>query len=93
MVWVEGYLRKDGTYVQGHWRKQSIVRRTESNQTNSKQIRAELLIKSYNARQVLSTAPSTSIGGKVSVRGYYRKDGTYVRPYTRSYPKKSYRFS
>ncbi|QPW61989.1 Ig-like domain-containing protein [Clostridium botulinum] len=24
--------------------------------------------------------------GNVSVRGYYRKDGTYVRPHTRSYP-------
>jgi hypothetical protein len=24
--------------------------------------------------------------GRVSVRGYTRKDGTYVRPHTRSYP-------
>lgn len=27
---------------------------------------------------------SGSSGGTVSVRGYYRKDGTYVRPHTRS---------
>ncbi len=26
---------------------------------------------------------------QVSVRGYYRKNGTYVEPYTRSYPKKN----
>jgi hypothetical protein len=32
-------------------------------------------------------APSTS-GGEVQVRGYYRKDGTYVRPYTRSRPRR-----
>lgn len=31
------------------------------------------------------TAPPTS-SGDVQVRGYYRKDGTYVRPHTRSRP-------
>lgn len=31
-----------------------------------------------------------STGGTVNVRGYYRKDGTYVRPHTRSAPKKRY---
>lgn len=31
-----------------------------------------------------SASPST--GGSVHVRGYYRKDGTYVRPHTRSRP-------
>lgn len=29
-------------------------------------------------------------GGRVSVRGYYRSNGTYVRPYTRSAPTGSY---
>ena len=33
-----------------------------------------------------SPAPSTSTGGEVHVKGYYRKDGTYVRPHTRSAP-------
>jgi hypothetical protein len=27
-------------------------------------------------------------GGRVAVRGYTRKDGTYVRPHTRSAPKR-----
>lgn len=27
-------------------------------------------------------------GGQVQVRGYYRKDGTYVRPHTRSAPRR-----
>lgn len=31
---------------------------------------------------------STSGTGTIYVRGYYRKDGTYVRPYTRSSRKK-----
>lgn len=33
---------------------------------------------------------SYSSGGTVSVRGYTRKDGTYVRPHTRSAPSSSY---
>ena len=32
------------------------------------------------------SAPSSS--GRVHVKGYYRKDGTYVRPHTRRYPKR-----
>lgn len=32
------------------------------------------------------TGPSGGDGGSVYVRGYYRKDGTYVHAYTRSYP-------
>lgn len=36
--------------------------------------------------------PSTIRGssGTVHVKGYYRKDGTYVRPHTRSAPRKRY---
>ncbi len=35
-----------------------------------------------------SAAASGSSGGRVQVKGYYRKDGTYVKPHTRSKPKK-----
>jgi endonuclease YncB( thermonuclease family) len=31
---------------------------------------------------------SSGSSGRVSVRGYYRKDGTYVRPHTRSAPRR-----
>ncbi|MCP1299517.1 hypothetical protein NK356_10085 [Chryseobacterium sp. S0630] len=31
---------------------------------------------------------NTSSGGSVSVKGYYRKNGTYVRPHTRSAPSR-----
>jgi hypothetical protein len=37
-----------------------------------------------NARP--SVSDSSNTGGRVYVRGYYRKDGTYVHSYTRSYP-------
>ncbi|ROI05044.1 MULTISPECIES: hypothetical protein [unclassified Chryseobacterium] len=32
--------------------------------------------------------PSTSSGGTVHVKGYTRKDGTYVSPHTRSSPRR-----
>lgn len=32
--------------------------------------------------------PSSSSGGTVQVKGYYRKNGTYVRPHTRSTPRR-----
>ncbi len=31
---------------------------------------------------------SSSSGGSVNVKGYYRKNGTYVKPHTRSSPKR-----
>ncbi|MDO5665356.1 MAG: hypothetical protein Q4G63_08885 [Bacteroidia bacterium] len=34
-----------------------------------------------------SYSTGASVGGSVNVKGYYRKDGTYVRPHTRSSPK------
>lgn len=37
--------------------------------------------------QVPSASPPT-FGDRVPVKGYYRKDGTYVRPHTRSRPRK-----
>ncbi|MEE1946351.1 hypothetical protein VRU48_14595 [Pedobacter sp. KR3-3] len=35
-----------------------------------------------------STQKETYSGGDVSVKGYYRKNGTYVRPHTRSAPSR-----
>ena len=32
--------------------------------------------------------PSSTSGGTVQVKGYYRKNGTYVRPHTRSSPRR-----
>lgn len=49
---------------------------------------------SYNTNSSSSNSNSSSSsnytpsGGTVQVKGYYRKDGTYVRPHTRSAPKR-----
>ena len=45
------------------------------------------LTESLNTKS--SYSPSYSTGtGRVQVKGYYRKDGTYVRPHTRKAPTK-----
>lgn len=41
---------------------------------------------SYNSSS--SSSDSYKPSGVVHVKGYYRKDGTYVRPHTRSYPRR-----
>jgi hypothetical protein len=38
-------------------------------------------------RGVVTQPPIPYLGGRVHVRGYYRKDGTYVRPHTRRRPR------
>ena len=43
---------------------------------------------SSNNSSSSSYRPSTNSGGSVEVKGYYRKDGTYVRPHTRSAPRR-----
>ena len=43
---------------------------------------------STNSSSSSSYRPSTGSGGPVHVNGYYRKDGTYVRPHTRSAPRR-----
>lgn len=40
-----------------------------------------------NIKDSTTTYPSNNSGGRVQVKGYYRKNGTYVKPYTRSAPR------
>lgn len=71
--WVEGYYRKDGTWVSGYWRAKPS--RSLSSPTPA-------------SRSPTWKSPASSSGasaaGMVPVRGYFRKDGTYVRPHVRS---------
>jgi hypothetical protein len=46
--------------------------------------------KNNNSYKSSTPYKSTYSGGTVHVKGYYRKDGTYVRPHTRSAQKKRY---
>jgi hypothetical protein len=42
----------------------------------------------YGRSSESSASPSGSRGGTDHVRGYYRKNGTYVQPYTRGSPRR-----
>lgn len=87
-VFVSGYYRKDGMYVRSHYR--SLPR-------GSTAIRGPPLV-SDNLRFQPNVAENDSYYGEISVntgrpktvhvRGYYRKDGTYVRGHYRSKPRR-----
>ncbi|MCT3704275.1 hypothetical protein HZQ89_17910 [Elizabethkingia anophelis] len=42
----------------------------------------------YSSDSYYTPSSSSSSGGSVHVRGYYRKDGTYVSPHTRRSPRR-----
>lgn len=73
--WVNGYFRNDGTWVRGHYRKSS----------NTDTLVSRDYTPTSNASP--STSPSYTRGsnnhGSVHVKGYFKKNGTYVRPHTR----------
>lgn len=48
-------------------------------------VRIRLAARASRPRPAATSTPSTG-SGSVHVRGHYRKDGTYVRPHTRSRP-------
>lgn len=67
-TWVNGYYRKNGTYVKGHWRKSYYNNFSWGDITQTKK---KTKVKSHYREGTW-------------VNGYYRKDGTYVRGYYRS---------
>lgn len=79
---VSGYYTTDGTYVPSHQRCElSSFRSYLATSTQT----------AYGGTNASSGnyAPCVTSGcGPISVRGYTRKDGTYVRPHTRSSSKR-----
>jgi hypothetical protein len=71
----------------------SCSSRKRANETYSRKDPATTIQHSYGgnnskkSKSYSSTAKSTS-GKTVQVKGYYRKNGTYVKPHTRSAPKR-----
>ena len=71
--WVDGYIRSDGIYVPGHFRKKSEKKSDAS-------VSSSAISKSTSWKY---DGYSTSSSGSTYVNGYYRKDGTYVKPHYR----------
>jgi len=91
-VFVSGYYRKDGTYVRSHYRSPPGSNAPSTNSTTAN------INKSLESTNNNTTVPRVAENGSyygepskltgrpktVHVRGYYRKDGTYVRGHYRS---------
>lgn len=78
MIWVNGYYRSDGTYVEGHYRT------TPDNSTYNnyggeynKPSRSTTTYDDYNSSNTNSSSD------QVWVNGYYRSDGTWVQGHYR----------
>ncbi|HTK30699.1 MAG TPA: hypothetical protein VL332_01955 [Candidatus Saccharimonadaceae bacterium] len=78
-VYVHGYMRKDGTYVQPHMR--SVP---DGNFNNNWSTQGN--VNPYTGQPGSKTTPPHSYGQDVYVRGYTRSDGAYVPAHYRSAP-------
>ncbi len=82
-VYVAGYFRKDGTYVQSHYR---ALPSASGNFLRGPPASFKPFVAengSYYGEPNQYGVPKT-----VHVKGYYRKDGTYVRGHYRSRPRR-----
>ena len=68
------------------WRKRRSPGDRASSESNSSTGSGFRTFSSGNSQPYPSSISSGS--GRVQVRGYYRKNGTYVSPHTRSYPRR-----
>jgi hypothetical protein len=81
-VFVNGYSRKDGTYVKSHYR--SLPNPTVAPQVDTPRLVPFVAENgSYYGQPNQYGVPKT-----VPVQGYFRKDGTYVRGHYRSAPRR-----
>lgn len=98
---VSGYFRKDGTYVHSYYRNRSSSTKSNSLTYDedfnsydyffkinsqllqtSKNIQNRKTVNLYKGNKVVG---NKNISSLVYVHGYYRKDGTYVRPHYRTH--------
>lgn len=92
-TWVNGYTRKDGTHVSGYWRgcgsssggsssSTSSSSSTTSTTTQGQYYGVSSIVNLYHGTNFAGTADTSKL---VYVKGYYRQDGTYVRPHYRTH--------
>lgn len=99
-TYVSGYYRKDGTYVRGHWRNYSGSSSSHSNsktyssfwdendddEEDYKIYEPDLRYRTVSLYKGENYVGSEYTNKLVFVQGYYREDGTYVRPHWRTNP-------
>ncbi|MCM3722956.1 hypothetical protein [Solibacillus isronensis] len=97
-TYVKGYYRKDGTYVKSHYRNSGGS--SSSSSSSSSSYNSNYYFNNNNSTSKYSTKNIVNlykghnligyeqINELVYVKGYYRKDGTYVRPHFKTSPNK-----
>lgn len=91
VVFVNGYLRKDGTYVASHYRSLPSASGNGYSSLYRSASTPPLTFRPYVAENGSYYGEISDLTGRpktVHVRGYYRKDGTYVQGYYRSSPRR-----
>ena len=78
--WVNGYYRSNGTYVQPYYRSDYGSLGGSSGPKTMPYLGGYSSSRDYVYRNPYAAQPS------VSVHGYFRSDGTYVRPHVRTAP-------
>jgi hypothetical protein len=81
-VWLKPYSKLDGTFVEGHWRKKTDGELRGKKPKKEKL--APVVTTHYEEPSYSYSGGNEGGGGSVHVKGYTRKDGTYVAPHTRS---------
>jgi len=83
-VFVNGYYRKDGTYVRSHYRSPPLG----SSGSRAPPTNTPVNDVAENGSYYGEISETTERPKTVHVGGYYRKNGTYVRGHYRSRPRK-----
>lgn len=78
------YINKDSTYAFKKYRSELA----DGQDSYSASVQADNQSGSVkrDSKSTRTTSPPSSSGGPVHVKGYYRSNGTYVQPHTRSSP-------
>ncbi len=80
--------------VKGHYKYQKVKYKDFVGWINTSNLiypKTKLYLSKETKSKTTTSTRNTNSSGRVQVKGYYRKDGTYVRPHSRSRSKTSYK--
>ena len=83
MIRINGYYRKDGKWISGYWRPKSTLSPSTISTYSKPFYKKTSYRKRFYNKPSKSPGSSKSYSRKLRVKGYYRKDGTYVKPHYR----------
>lgn len=87
-TYVSGYTKKNGTRVSGYYRGCGSTSTDDKSynstfKSNNNYYGASKIINLYKGKNLVGTSEASKL---IYVQGYYRADGTYVRPHYKTHP-------